>query len=324
MNGSWRRWTKLAGVAVLLAGLGRVAQHFPWKGALQATLDANALLLGIALVVNLASLSAKGWAWQLVLKPVARVGWRAAQAATLAGSAVTDLATSLVGEAARVQVLVRRVGVSWRQALASVIYLRMLEGVGLAVFLIASPLLLPLPPELRAVHAAAAVLLILTALVLLRRPASGLAHRLPQPVRGALATFSELISARALPAPLALVLAGWATQWVTYGLVLRACGVDPAWQASFVALVAANVAGLMAVSPGNVGVFQAAIVLGLLPMGIDAERAIVAGIALQVIQIPPVLALAGAVFGLKGLKQLRAATTPESTAPAERDATVTA
>ncbi len=300
-----RRLMVAGGAAIVLAGVARLVAHFPWRNAAAATLDANALLLAAALGVNLVSLVAKGWAWQLLMRPVKHVGWRAAQAATLAGSAVTDLATSVVGEAARIQVLTRRTEIGWRHALASVVYLRVVEGLGLAIFLLAAPLLVPLPPELRAAQAAAAAALVLGLIVVVRRPGGRLVALLPRPLKGAAVTFVDLVSARTLPAPLALALLNWASQWATYALVLRASGVHGALAASFVALVATNLAGLVPISPGNVGVFQAAVVLGLLPLGIDADRAVFAGIALQAIQIPPVLALAAMVFGVNGLKQLR-------------------
>jgi uncharacterized membrane protein YbhN (UPF0104 family) len=292
-------------VGVVLAGLIRMIWRFPWADAWDAALDANGLWLGAALGINLVSLAAKGWAWQLLLRPVQRVAWRTAQEATLAGSAVADLATSVVGEAARIQVLVRKTGIGWRHALASVVYLRAVEGLGLAVFLLAAPLLVPLPPELRVAQAAAAGALVVGLTLVVLRPRGRLMGWLPQPLQRAAAALGDLTSARALPAPLLLALLNWASQWATYALVLRAAGVHGALAASFVALVAANLAGLVPLSPGNVGVFQAAIVLGLLPLGVDADRAVLAGIALQAVQILPILGLAAMVFGVNGLRQLR-------------------
>lgn len=305
MSKRWRWVVAVAALGVLMGGVIRLIYRFPWADALDATMDANALLLCAALAVNLVSLLTKGWAWQLLLRPVKRVPWLAAQQATLAGSAVSDLATSVVGEAARIQVLVRKTGLGWRHAVASVVYLRAVEGLGLAVFLLTAPLLVQLPPELRMAQAAAFAVLVVGLAVVVLRPRARLVGWLPQPLQRAAAVLGDLASARALPAPLALGLVNWAAQWATYGLVLRAAGVHGVLEASFVALVAANLASLLPVSPGNVGVFQAAIVLGLMPLGVDADRAVLAGIALQVIQIPPVLGLAAMVFGVNGLKQLR-------------------
>ena len=62
-----------------------------------------------------------------------------------------------------------------------------------------------------------------------------------------------------------------------------------------------NVGGLIRVAPGNVGVLQAAMVGALLPFGIAAEQAVAGGLALQAIEVLPVLALALAVAGRAGL-----------------------
>lgn len=310
MNPRARRWITWAVVALVTVGVLRLTRRFPWSDAVQATLDADAMLVSIALAINLISLVAKGWAWELIINPVQRVGWRVSQAATLAGAAVTNLSNSVVGEAARMQLLVKRTGISWRHAFASVVYLRVVEGLAFAIFLVAAPLMFPLPPALRVAPALAAVALLVALFLLVRRPKGRLAGFLPRPVQNAVTAFAELVSARALPGPLALALVNWAAQWATYGLVLRASGISPAWQAAFVALLATNVAALVPISPGNVGVFQAAMVLGLLPIGGNPTQALVAGIVLQAIQIPPVLVLAAAVFGLNGLKQLRTAKAP--------------
>jgi len=306
MRRSLERWAPWTATALILAGVARLAAGFPWRRAIQGASAVNLGLVALALVVNLVSLGAKGWAWQAILRPIRRVPWRSAQAATLAGAAVADLATSLVGEAARLHLLSVKTGLRFRYGLASVVYARAVEGLALAL-LLASASLLVSAPGLRFVGLASAVTLLLGILVLVRRPRLPGFGYLPRPLRRAVAPLRKMAQARTLPAPLALALVNWAAQWATYALVLVACGVRPALQASLAALVAANLAGLVPVSPGNVGVFQAAVVLGLLPLGIEADRAALAGVLLQAIQIPPILGLAAMVFGWRGLRQLKSA-----------------
>ena len=78
----------------MLAGLIRVISSFPWADAWDATLDANALWLTLALAVNLFSLVTKGWAWQLLLLPGRRVSWRAAAGASGAMRAIEEPAAA--------------------------------------------------------------------------------------------------------------------------------------------------------------------------------------------------------------------------------------
>src|SRR5205823_14938551 len=65
-------------------------------------------------------------------------------------------------------------------------------------------------------------------------------------------------------------------QWATYHLVLRATHVPVSLAASFTALIAANLSGLLRPTPANVGVTQAALVVGLLPFGVAPEQAVAA------------------------------------------------
>src|SRR5439155_329886 len=103
----WLWWpVGLVGAALALKFLA----GFPWRVTVAALFAADPWLLAVALVVNLSSLAAKGWAWHLILKPVAPHGWRTAQEANLVGSAVNDLSVAVAGDAARVQLIAREAG----------------------------------------------------------------------------------------------------------------------------------------------------------------------------------------------------------------------
>jgi uncharacterized membrane protein YbhN (UPF0104 family) len=102
--------------------------------------------------------------------------------------------------------------------------------------------------------------------------------------------------------PTLFALYNWATQWATYHLVLRATHVPVSLAASFTALIAANLSGLLRPTPANVGVTQAALVVGLLPFGVAPEQAVAAGLALQGLQVLPVLLLGAMVTGWRLFK----------------------
>jgi uncharacterized membrane protein YbhN (UPF0104 family) len=102
--------------------------------------------------------------------------------------------------------------------------------------------------------------------------------------------------------PTAFALYNWAAQWATYHLVLRATHVPVSLAASFTALIVVNLGGLLRPTPANVGVTQAALVVGLLPFGVAPENAVAAGLALQGLQVLPVLFLGAMVTGWRLLK----------------------
>jgi uncharacterized membrane protein YbhN (UPF0104 family) len=109
-------------------------------------------------------------------------------------------------------------------------------------------------------------------------------------------------------------LVNWVVQWATYDLVLRAAGLALPVSASLVALLAVNIGGVGRLTPGNLGVTQAAVVAALLPYHVAAERAVAAGLALQAIQVLPILGLAAALVGWSGLRRLMSASAEEKAA----------
>src|SRR6266702_2640488 len=291
-----------------LAGLGgaglalKFFVGFPWRVTFAALLDASPWLLAVAFVVNLSSLVAKGWAWHLILKPVAPHSWRAAQEANLVGAAVNNLAVAVVGEAARVRVIAQRGGVPVGAAVSSVVWTRVAEALALALFLVMAPSVLQLEPWLRVVQVAAGLALGVVVLLAWARGWAWLAAQLPAKARSRLAVHGSMGKGGRLFVPTLLGLWNWGTQWATYHLVLQATHLRVTPAASFTALIAANLSGLLRPTPANVGITQAALVVGLLPFDIAPEQAVAAGLALQGLQVFPVLALGATVTGWRLLK----------------------
>lgn len=298
----WVAWALgFAGAALALKFL----TGYPWRVTFDTLLGANGWLLAIAFVVNLSSLLAKGWGWHLVLNPVARHTWRQAQEANLVGAAVNDLSVAVAGEAARVHVISQRAGVPIGVALSSVVWTRVAEALALALFLVMAPSLLDLESWLRALQVGVGLTLVVVLLLAWARGWSWLAEQFPATVAARLATLRTMGRGGRLFAPTLFALYNWGAQWLTYHLVLRATHVPVSLAASFTALIAANLSGLLRPTPANVGVTQAALVVGLLPFGIAPEQAVAAGLALQGLQVLPVLLLGAMVTGWR-LLQLEA------------------
>jgi uncharacterized membrane protein YbhN (UPF0104 family) len=82
-------------------------------------------------------------------------------------------------------------------------------------------------------------------------------------------------------------LMSWAAQVLGIWLTLKAFGMDDhALGAAAVVFLASNVVGLVQITPGNVGVFQFAVVLALTATyGVDQPTAVAFAIGLQAIEI---------------------------------------
>ncbi|MBI4499635.1 MAG: flippase-like domain-containing protein [Gemmatimonadetes bacterium] len=283
----------------------RAGARFPWADMGTSLERADVTLLTWAAIISLLALGAKGWAWHLLLRPVAPHRWWSAQEANLVGCAVNYISVAVIGEAARVRLLSTRDAVPIPAAVASVVWTRAMEGIGLALFILAGGSLLQLPPLLRGVDIAAAAALAALGALIWFRGWDRLPGWVPGIVRRAGEVFGQIGSWRRFPAPIALAFANWLGQWATYHLTLVATGIPVSPAASFTATLASNIGGALRLTPANVGITQASIAVALLPFGVKPAAAVAASIILQALQVLPVLALALGVVGWKGLGQLR-------------------
>jgi hypothetical protein len=291
MTTSQKRLAKVVVIAATGFLAVRAIRGFPWRGTYQALLEAQLGVLFAAFVVNLFSMIAKGSAWHLLLKPLAPNRWSSAQIANFVGAAANCLSVSVAGEAVRIHNIARRDGVPVEAAVVSVIWARLVEIVGLALFLVFAPAALPLSPLWRSVQVVAGVILVPFFAFIFARKDWALPVWLPNPIRKAIVSLVQIGSWRRVVWPVALGVMNWIIQWSTFHLVLGALGVHPSLAASLMALLATNLGGLLHLTPANVGIFQATMVASLVSFGIPAERAMAASLALQAIQVVPIVAI---------------------------------
>ena len=301
----WMWW----GLALIGAGLAlRVVLKFPWQEAGAALVGVNLWLLGAGFVVNLFSPLAKAWGWQVLLRPVARARWWTAQEANLVGTAVNIVGVGVSGEAARITLLHQRDGVPVRAGVLSVIAARAVEALGLALFVVVAPTLMRLPATLRGLQIGAALALGSILLMARFQVWARLMPRLPSSIRTWASQLAEMGWGGRLVVPTMFAMVNWIAQWAAYQFTLEAMHIPARPAASFTAMIAVNLGGIVRVTPANVGVMQAAMAGALLAFGVPAERGVAAGFALQAIQVLPILAFGVALVGRSGLKRLLATT----------------
>jgi phosphatidylinositol alpha-mannosyltransferase len=110
-------------------------------------------------------------------------------------------------------------------------------------------------------------------------------------------------------------LAAWSLQLLACDALLSAFGIATPSRLGTAAavLVATNVAAVVPVTPGNIGVFQAACVAVLAAYGVGAGRALAYGIGLQLLEVTTAIALGLPALLAEGLRprDLRRATQRE-------------
>jgi uncharacterized membrane protein YbhN (UPF0104 family) len=294
---SRRAWITLA-VGIIACGFAlRFGMTFPWAQTIDALSDADWMLLAGAGLVNILSLMAKASAWHLLLRRLTPIRAVTAQVATLIGAAVNSISISVSGEAARAQAAGSRDGVPFGLAAASLVASRVVETLGLVVFLAAVLIVLPLWPGARS-----------TGLILLGVGIGVTAVYYLLPRRRWHPALVRLAATGpwGLAAPVALATLNWVLQWLTYHWSFVATGAAVTPGVSLAALVMANIAGILRLTPGNIGVLQGSLVLGMRAFEMPAANALAAGLALQAVQVIPVLVLGIALVGAQGFRQLMA------------------
>lgn len=291
------------GIIVLVLAV-RAGLRFPWHETVAAIGHADPAALATLTVVSLLCFVAKGWAWHLLLKPVAPHRWRSAQDANLVGAAVNNVSVAVIGEAARVRRLLALAPVPFGLAVASVVWTRTIEAVGLAICVLLAPLALDLPAIFRGLEIGAAAALGLLGGLAWFRGWTALPKGMPEPVRRAVAMLGQIGPVRRLVAPVFLSLVNWAGQWASMHYAFVSAGFTAPATASFAVMLLTNLTGLLRLTPANVGAMQAGFVAGLLPFGIAAGPAIAASLLLQATQIIPVMVIAFVLVGWNGLRDL--------------------
>lgn len=262
---------------------------------MDALADSDWILLVGAGAVSILSLMAKGSAWHLLLRRLTPIRAGTAQVATLLGAAVNSISVSVSGEAARAQTAKSRDGVPFGLAAASLVASRVLEALGLVVFLAAALIILPMWPGARSIGF---ILVAVAATVIVGY------HLLPRRRWHPALVRMTATGPWGLAAPLILATLSWVVQWLTYHWSFVATGAAVTPAVSLAALVMANIAGILRLTPGNIGVLQGSLVLGMQAFEMPPANALAAGLALQAVQVIPVLLIGLAIMGRQGLKQL--------------------
>jgi uncharacterized membrane protein YbhN (UPF0104 family) len=307
-----RRWWIALGLAVVLLGFAiHFGFTFPWAQTVDALSEADWILLAGAGLINILSLMAKGSAWHLLLRRLTPIRAMTALVATLLGAAVNSISISVSGEAARAQSAGARDGVPFGLAAASLVASRVVEAMGLVVFLAVVLMMLPMWPGARSigfVFAGVAIAVTLGYYLLPRGRWHPALARMASTGPGGLA------------APVALATLSWMIQWLTYHWSFVATGAAVTPAVSLAALVMANIAGLLKLTPGNIGVMQGSLVLGMRAFEMPPANALAAGLALQAVQVIPVLLIGVGIVGTQGVRKLvepRVALEPKVDAEAE-------
>jgi len=302
---TWRRWVMAVLVIVAIGFAVHFGVSFPWAATLSALKTSDWLLLSAAAVANVVSLAVKGTEWFVFLRRLAPVRYATAQFATFVGAALACITVSVSGDVARARLVAARGEGSMGAAVGSLILARFVEIMSLLVFLAVA--LIAAPP-FRSASLIGLGLGLATGAVFLgyrRLPWDRIRSRtLGGHWRGQLVEMVASTDRIGLVAAVFLACLNWLLQWASFHWTIAATHIPVHPSISLSALVAANAAGLLRLTPGNFGVLQGSMILAMEGFGIPVASALAAGLALQAVQVLPELAIGVSLVGIRGLGQL--------------------
>ena len=256
--------------------------------------------LALAVTANLASLASHAARWRAVLRsPGARVRWRDAFAALVAGFAAGIVLPARGADVVRSHLLARRTGLHMSSVLVASGLDYLVGSVAFVALLGALVASAPLPAWVsRTLWVTAAIAAVAAALAWAlsppARPAS--THgvtRLVTRLRAGLAAARE---PRALLVATGWAVAGWLAEVAIALAALAALGLPATFTAATLAVVAASAAAALGLGPGNAGSFELATALALGGVGVARGPALAFAVAFHLVHLVPVGLLGGAML----------------------------
>jgi uncharacterized protein (TIRG00374 family) len=299
------RWILTAAILVFLV---MFARTIDWQQAWTAMRTASLPLLGAAIFVNFLSVAVKGVRWWLFLRPIGIPSLPLAMRATIAGAGLNNVLVASGGDAARVVFVSRVSGVASSTVLASMALEKLFDPIGFVIFLVVGVLVFDLPAQFEAWKIPAVALLVVIVALLAffvyatrnAKPGDVVARRAPPAtvwgkvkayLVGFASTAGHLATGPRFLGAMALSLAGWALQLVTFALAAEAAHVSIPIAGSLACLLAINVGLVLRATPGNVGFFQFAYALMAEQFGVGRDDAIAVSLLIQTLQILPLTLL---------------------------------
>ena len=275
-------------LSVLLAagGLWFALTGFQWAEFRRTIFSLDARWLALAVIFDVMSYGMQGLRWNSML--VGSSAWKTTRA-IYAGLFVNEIAPLRPGEVLRVWMAARDLGVQPWIIAPTVIAERLMDGVWLAVALLAAVAVAPLPRVLYG-----AIGLMSGAAVL-----AGLVAWFSRRTKAAM--FRDMT--KALKNRTALVYSGTIllAQGLAFWAVIRASHLSLGITAALVVMVAVRLGTLLPGAPANVGTHQFATVMGLSIYGVAKHDAAAFAVVLFAVLTLPLMFLGSAAFVSAGV-----------------------
>jgi hypothetical protein len=307
MPAFWRRkrfWATILGVGFLVWCLYDLDLH--QVGLIVRRLRYFWLLVAMAVVI--AVLWVRSARWRVLINPMKAISGTRMFSIYAVGQLANLVFPALTGQAVRVLILHRAEGVTKTGAASTVVLEALLDGLSLVLFMMGASAALVLPEWLRrgerwAMIVILAMLLLVVLVVQLRDRVGSLLHRLearlPGPVYQRVdrlwanlsSGLAALRSMKHLTLAFFCSVASWLGNLAIISLLLVAFDFSLPAGAALVLMIVNTALLVVPVTPGNLGTYQVACVLGLSLFGVDKTDAVSYGLVLHACTFLPIAAV---------------------------------
>jgi glycosyltransferase AglD len=301
-----RRALRLLGLGVVAAFAALAARHVDLRGVLTVLARADVGLVLLACGANVLSLALHSKRWASVVQPPgARLRFRDAFAAVTAGFAAGVVLPARAGDVLRAALLARRARLSTASLLAAAALDYVVGSAALVPLLALVAVAMPLPAWARTallVFAGVAAAGLVAAFALrpthraTAEPATAPGERRVGLVARLRSGLSAAHDPGALTRSFAWGLGGWLAEVLIALLSLAALGLPATLPNAVLAVVASTAANVVAVSPGNTGPFELAVVVALSGLGVDRESAVAFALVYHLAHLAPVTLIGGGLL----------------------------
>ena len=269
--------------------------------------------IAVAIGLNLLSILARSLAWAAVIDqavPEPHPAFNHIFSAFAIGLFANAVLPGRIGELARVAVLARRLprpSESGATLVGTVFAHRVFDlfpSLALVLYVLLSAEIPHWALTSLAVFIALSIGLFAFAIVSARRDRRSVLDEVGQARRLLSRARDGLRVMRApVPAGFAVLLqsAGWGCQLIAVYAVMRAFGIDEQLHVAALVLLLMNIATLMPLWPGNIGIVQATVALPLVSYGVAYSRGFAFGIGLQVVEMSVGIGLGMVFLAREGL-----------------------
>jgi uncharacterized protein (TIRG00374 family) len=261
-----------------------------------------------AMLVVVAVLWVRSARWRVLINPMKNISGRRMFSIYAVGQLANFVFPALTGQAVRVLILHKAEGVTKTGAASTIMLEALLDGLSLVLFMVGASAVLVLPEWLQRGERWGALIilgmLVMLLLVVQFRNAvghwvKGLEHRLPEAVYVRLDrlwhNFTEGLTALRSLKHLTLAffcsVASWLGNLTVIAFLLYAFDFTLPTGAALVLMIVNTLLLVIPVTPGNLGTYQVACVLGLSLFGVSKTDAVSFGLVLQATILLPIMAI---------------------------------